>query len=233
MFQIQQVQVKDIDYNAWGDPDALLSLNPENRPTLTKDDDMLVDMFIPKSLVKDDDGVHDFVTGYLGDVMTARPFRKLFGKHAKKALTEWLKVRHEQRGQYVFVGFRGSPGARSGITARSIERNIFKKYGKEVGLETNPHKFRHSFATHLLSSGADLRAIQEMLGHESLSTTQHYTQVSIDDLIKIWEKAHPRSSYSLNAKNKTAKPKSTKPGTPSPANLIPVATSEIAPTGNS
>ncbi len=168
-----------------------------------------------------------------------------FGQYAKNALIDWLNHRPEQTsgrpaavnrlvdGEFVFVSFRGFSGARCGITERSIERNIFKKYGKEVGLETNPHKFRHSFATHLLSAGADLRAIQELLGHESISATAHYTQVSGKELLEIWEKAHPRSSYSLNAKYKTAKPNSTSPGTPSPANLTPVASSVIASFGNS
>jgi len=168
-----------------------------------------------------------------------------FGQYAENALIDWLNHRPEQTsgrpaavnrlvdGEFVFVSFRGFSGARCGITERSIERNIFKKYGKEVGLETNPHKFRHSFATHLLSAGADLRAIQELLGHESISQTAHYTQVSGKELLEIWEKAHPRSSYSLNAKYKTAKPNSTSPGTPSPANLTPVASSVIASFGNS
>jgi len=156
-----------------------------------------------------------------------------FGQYAENALIDWLNHRPEQNGQHVFVGFHGFRGTRCGITERSVERNIFKKYGQEVGLQTNPHKFRHSFATHLLSAGADLRAIQELLGHESISDTAHYTQVSGKELLEIWEKAHPRSSYSLNAKYKTAKPNSTSPGTPSPANLTPVASSVIASLGNS
>ena len=118
-----------------------------------------------------------------------------FGKYSKNALIDWLKVRPKQTSghpAYVFVSFRGRSGTHRGITSRSIER-LFKKYGKETGLETNPHKFRHSFATHLLSAGADLRAIQEMLGHESLSTTMHYTKVAIPDLIRTYKKAHPKA----------------------------------------
>lgn len=89
----------------------------------------------------------------------------------------------------LFMNFRGGR-----LTTRSIGR-IIKKYGRQCGLmtEISPHSLRHSFATHLLDGGADLRSVQELLGHASLSATQKYTHVSLDRLMEVYDKAHPRS----------------------------------------
>jgi integrase/recombinase XerC len=114
-----------------------------------------------------------------------------FGSKAGEAILKYLERRSElkPKDDYFFLNNRGT-----GITTRSIER-IVKKYGLLSGIskKISPHALRHTFATHLLGSGADLRSIQELLGHSSLSTTQKYTHTSIEQIMKIYDKTHPRA----------------------------------------
>jgi integrase/recombinase XerC len=121
-----------------------------------------------------------------------------FGDPALHALQIYIAARsaflqhaplEERDSQAIFLNYQGTR-----ITTRSVGRMVDKYIGICAGIHNiSPHALRHSFATHLLDSGADLRDIQELLGHARLSTTQIYTHVSMEKLIEVYDKAHPKA----------------------------------------
>jgi integrase/recombinase XerC len=119
----------------------------------------------------------------------------LLGKHARKAIVHWLTLRPVVAGRARLTTdavFLNKNGTR--LTSRSVGR-LVAKYLAQAGLDprTSPHSLRHSFATHLLDRGADIRSVQELLGHQSLATTQVYTHLTTRRLQDSYQQAHPRA----------------------------------------
>jgi integrase/recombinase XerC len=127
-----------------------------------------------------------------------------FSEEAKTAITEYLPQRKarlrmagvDENNGALFISRKGLPISVPGV------RWIISRYAQYSGLGKNihPHSLRHSFATHLVNSGCDVRVVQEMLGHSSLSTTQRYTHVNIENLKKVYAASHPHGKAALKNK---------------------------------
>ena len=142
----------------------------------------------------------DFMDGGRSAIVTGKgnkQRRVYFADQARQALAEYLKDRKkllsdlkiEPQPAELFINLKGGSLTTSGL------RYILNRYSGAEGTNrhVNPHAFRHTFATNMLSNGADVRIVQEMLGHSSISTTQRYTHITTEKLIDIYNKAHPHS----------------------------------------
>lgn len=178
----------------------LLEAPPANEPEGLRDRAMLETMYSAGLRVAELVGLN--VVHWDRDANILRVFGKgkkeriaPVGRHAAKALWNWLEVRRpkdDASASERAALFLNRFGTR--LTTRSVGR-MLEKYLLLTGLDkhTSPHTLRHTFATHLLDGGADLRAVQEMLGHKSLTTTQIYTHVSTQRLRETYEKSHPHA----------------------------------------
>jgi len=188
--------------------DEIFSLieQPDKEKTLSLRDRAILELMYSCGL-----RVSEVVNTNLGDLDNAGGFIKVRGKgdkervlpvgaKAREALDAYLLVRtklgEKKRPEEVcaalFLNHRGDR-----LTTRSIGRIINGYASRSTFFRpVHPHAIRHTFATHMLDAGADLRAIQELLGHSSLSTTQKYTHVSVDRLMEVYDKTHPRAKTS-------------------------------------
>jgi len=143
----------------------------------------------------------------LDDIDLAQGIVRVFGKGSKERLAPLSDASRDKLREYLWRREEFSPeaseqalflGARGGRLNRRQAARIIDVLGKAAGLakHTYPHMLRHSFATHLLESGADLRSVQELLGHARLTTTQRYTHLDLARIMRIYDKAHPRSDES-------------------------------------
>jgi integrase/recombinase XerC len=178
----------------------LLESPPKNQPFGLRDRAILETLYSAGLRVSELVGLNDDdIDSAAGIIRVRGKGRKErlapLGSFAQTAIAQWMKVRklspllERNPRRPVFCNKFGKR-----LTTRSIGR-LLEKYLRSAGLDgrTTPHTLRHSFATHLLDRGADIRSVQELLGHKSLATTQIYTHLSTAGLLKAYEKAHPRA----------------------------------------
>lgn len=177
---------------------ALIEAPDLNHPLGLRDRAILETLYSSGIRVSELAGLRISDIDYIGGTITVLGKRKkeriaYLGRDAVDALRAYQAVRGDLRQpshDRLFVNFRGGP-----LSTRSVAR-VVEKYVRQVlpgRTEVSPHTLRHTFATHMLDAGADLRVIQELLGHESLSSTQIYTHVGIERLKQVYRDAHPHA----------------------------------------
>ena len=179
--------------------DSLLNMpladkQPKHQLAVHRDKAILETLYSGGLRIHELTGLNDDDLNVLGEVVRVRGKGKKerltpLGAPAIAAVQKYLELRPRRAPGPLFANRLGGR-----LTPRSVQR-MLKKYLIAAGLDPSltPHKLRHSFATHLLDAGADLRSVQELLGHANLSTTQIYTHITPERLKKVYEKAHPRA----------------------------------------
>jgi integrase/recombinase XerC len=174
--------------------EAPLKENAKDKPFAWRDKAILETLYSAGLRIHELVQLNDDDLDVLGEVVRVRGKGKkerlaALGGPAIETLQKYLEIRARSIRGPLFVNRFGGR-----MTARSMQR-MLKKYLIAAGLDPSltPHKLRHSFATHMLDAGADLRSVQELLGHANLSTTQIYTHITPERLKKVYEKAHPRA----------------------------------------
>jgi integrase/recombinase XerC len=186
-------------YLTAGEARTLLEERPPADTPLAARDAALLELLYGSGL-----RVAELVALDVADVTPDRPLLRVLGKGRKEREVPLGPPSREALRRYLVVRGRLGPtagldalflNARGGRLSDRSVRRIVKRAGVVVALlkDLHPHALRHSFATHLLEGGADLRAIQEMLGHASLATTQRYTHLTVQQLMEIYESCHPRA----------------------------------------